>query len=33
MGYVMFVRVSLVSPSDHEQFSGDSAWQVERASW
>ena len=22
MGYVMFVRVSLVSPSDHEQFSG-----------
>ena len=23
MGYVMFVRLSFVSPSDHEQFSGD----------
>ena len=22
MGYVMFVRMSLMSPSDHEQFSG-----------
>ena len=22
MGYVMFVRVSLVSPSDHEQIRG-----------
>ena len=33
MGYVMFVRMSLLSPSDHEQFSGHLAWQVVRSSW